>query len=74
MLGEILTSKLKEELVCNLNRLININMLFDVLKVLENYCEIIIDYYLFARHNNGDCEETYELKSIVWWKYALPNP
>jgi len=74
MLLEIFVLKLNKQFIGNFNDLIDLYMLFYILKVFEDNCKVIVDNHIFARHNYGDCEKVYELKMILWRKDTLPYP
>lgn len=52
---------------------IDFNMLFDVLKILQDNCELVLDDIVFAVDYNGDCKKFDILHAIVGREDTLPN-
>lgn len=48
-------------------------MLLNVLKVFENYCELVLDDEVFTGNDNGNGKVLDVLHAVVSGKNALPN-
>lgn len=65
MFLEIFVLELDKELICNIDHLIDLDMLFDILEMFKHSCKVIVDDDILAGHDNGDGEEIYILQMVI---------